>query len=127
MRCIPAGKRVLRINLDETAICVDQPAPRGHICVSRKKARQLSRHVLKSARRRYITYVCLICDDEAVQAQLPQFLIGNESTLRQRDMIRIQEAFPRNVRLIRRKSAWNDQRVMVRILREVCFIVSLAF
>ena len=119
VKCTPSGKRTLCINLDETSICVHQPSPRGVICISRSKASELSHHVPRSARRRYMTYVCIICDDVAMQPLMPQFLIGNESTLHSRDMSELREGLPRNVYLLRRKSAWNDQRLMVQILRHL--------
>ena len=107
------------MNLDETSICVHQPSPRGIICVDRKRARTLTQHVPRSKRRRYMTYVSVICDDEAAQATLPQFLIGNEATLRKCDMLELRATLSPNVRLVRQKSAWNDQRMMVQILREL--------
>ena len=122
--CIPTGKTVLRINIDETAICVHQQSPRGVLCVNRNVARELLHHVPRATRRRYITYVSMICDNEDLQAVLPQYLIGNEATFRQCDMTQLQEGLPRNIHLLRRKSAWCDSKVMVLLLRQLHLAIS---
>ena len=116
---VPLGKRVLKLNLDETSICLHQPAPRGTLCVSKKVAKGLSRDVPRAHRRCYLSFVAIICDDMEVQRALPQFLIGNFSTFRLRDMVALRRDVSPNLRLVRQKSAWNNQRLMVEILREV--------
>ena len=116
---VPAGKRALRLNLDETAICMHQQSPKGNICVDRKRARSIHQHVPRAKRRRYLTYVAIICDNAAVQRTLPQFLIGNSSLLKQREMPELLSNLGPNVRLLRRKSSWVNQRTMLEILREL--------
>ena len=116
---VPPGKRVLKLNLDETSICLHQQAPRGTLCVSRKVAKGLSRDVPRAHRRCYLSFVAVICDDIEVQRVLPQFLIGNCSTFKRRDVDALQGIVSPNLRLVRQKSAWNDQRLMVEILRDV--------
>ena len=119
MESVPNEKCVLRLNLDETAVCIHQRSPRGTVCVGRRKARSLSRNVPKYKRKCYMTYVSIICDNEVVQQALPQFLIGNAATLPQRQMRDLSDALTPGVRLMRRKSAWVDKDVMAIILREL--------
>ena len=66
-----------------------------------------------------MTYVAIICDDAAVQRTLPQFLIGNCSLLKQREMPELLSNLGPNVRLLRRKSAWVNNGTMLEILREL--------
>ena len=115
----PRGKRVLKLNLDETSICLHQRTPRGTLCVSRKVARGLARNVPRAHRRCYLSFVAIICDDAEVQRALPQFLIGNCSTFKRGDVAELRAAVSPNLRIVRQKSAWNDQRLMVDILRDV--------
>ena len=116
---VPVGVRPLRLNLDETSVCLYQPSPRGIICVDRKRARMLTQPVPQVKRKRFLTYVSIISDCGAVQRNLPQFLIGNESVLRKSDMPELLSVIGPNVRLLRRKSAWVNQVVMAEILREL--------
>ena len=116
---VPTGKRALRLNLDETAICMHEESPKGNVCVDRKRARSIHQHVPRAKRRRYLTYVAIICDNAAVQRTLPQFLIGNSSLLKQREMPELLSNLGPNVRLLRRKSSWVNQRTMLEILREL--------
>ena len=111
------GKRPLRINLDESAICVHQQSPRGLICFNGRRARTLMQSVPRSRKRQYITFVCVICDNAVLQPLMPQFLIGNEHTFFQREMDGLHRSLPSNVYIIRRKSSWNNQFVMSQILR----------
>ena len=115
----PPDKRILRINLDETSVCLHQQSPRGTLCVSRKVANGLSRNVPRAHRRCYFSVVAIICDDVDVQRVLPQFLIGSCSTLKQGDVKELRSVVSPNLRIVRQKSAWNDQRLMVEILRDV--------
>ena len=115
----PTGKTVLRLNLDETSIGVYQKNPRGIVCVARKRARSLSQNVPQATRRRFMTCVSIICGRQAIQQHLLQFLIGNASTLKNRDMPELLRAVRPNVKLLRRKSAWVGQRDMIEILRQL--------
>ena len=117
LQSMPHGKQPLRINLDESALCVHQRSPRGFICFSGRRARELMQSVPRSRTRQYITFVCVICDNAVLQPLMPQFLIGNEHTFRQRDMAELHRSLPSNVYILRRKSSWNNQTVMSQILR----------
>ena len=116
---VPAGKRVLRLNLDETSLCLHQARPQGIICLDRKRCRSLAQPVPHAKRRRYMSYISIICDSETIQRILPQFLIGNAATLKHSDMPEFVSKLSPNVRLWRRKSAWVNERAMLDILRHL--------
>ena len=67
----------------------------------------------QAKRERFLTYDSIICDCEVVQRVLPQFLICNAATLKQRDMPELLRVLGLDVKLLRRKSSWVDQSVMI--------------
>ena len=71
---VDAGKMPLRINTDETSICVFQGKRKGAVFV--KKARQ---KVSKSQRRKNLTLLAFVCDRADIQPHLPQIIIGSSS------------------------------------------------
>ena len=79
---VPPTKKTLLLNLDETSIRFWYE-PRQGLRVRAKAeaggrgpARQASRGQLRKA----VTHVAIICDDTALQAQLPQVILMNERT-----------------------------------------------
>ena len=114
-----SARRCLRINIDETSIPIHQAGPSGNICVSKRRAASLSQPVPRSKRRKCMSYVAVVCDDIALQPLLPQFLVANEHTVLRRNMPSLLEHLPNNVILLRRRSAWVDQDLMVDILKEL--------
>ena len=65
---------LLRINLDETAICTYLGGHRGNTVVSR--AQPEVEHVRLAQRRAYMTHVAMICDNASVQPHLHCILPG---------------------------------------------------
>lgn len=114
---MPAGKQVLRINLDETAVCVFQGGCDGHVFVSKRRAPVES--VSISKRRRYMTHVAVVVDRADLQPLMPQFLIGNEATFLQTELHTLRAQCSANVHLVRQKSAWNNSKLCARIIREL--------
>ena len=115
---LPSGKVPLRINLDETSVCLFQGDCRGTLFVSSRRPRdEPVQKVARAKRRCCLTHVALICDDAALQPVLPQVIIGNEHTFLKAGFADLQAACPANVRLIRQKSAWNDQALCASIVR----------
>ena len=82
---IPSGKKVLRLNLDETAVRFFYKPSKGlrtrrtpnHI-IHETRAVQ---HATKGQQRRALTHVAIICDDSELQPQIPQFILGAEHVL----------------------------------------------
>lgn len=78
----------------------------------------------KWKRRCYMTHIGIICDDSSLQPALPQFIVANEHTLQVRRLPSLTHAAPRNVKLIRQKSAWNNATLMRRVVRELATAIA---
>ena len=113
---IPAGRRPLRLNLDETAICLFQGGGKGNVFVTKSAAR-VGQHATRGQRRTYLSHVAVICDEPAIQPLLPQVIIGNEHTVQARRLAGIRARCPTHVHVLRRKSAWVNAAVMAQIIR----------
>lgn len=119
------GRDVLRINLDETSVCVFQGGMRGTIFAPKARRRSsLRQHATRNERRSYLTHVAVICDRPEIQPLLPQIVIGNAATLRVRDMERLRGLCPPNVILVRQKSAWNNEVLCAKIIRRIGLAVA---
>ena len=116
---IPEGKTVLKINMDETSICLFQGDQKGNVFLSKKRkaGAQPSQRVPRSKRRCCLTHVAFMCDRADLQHLLPQVIIGNESTFPARAMARLRSLCHPNVFLVRQKSAWNDSSLCALIVR----------
>ena len=112
---VAPGKVALRINLDETAVCLHQGRRRGVIFLKRMPRVR----VPLSRRRTYLTYVALVCDAPEAQRVLPQVIVGNFHTLPAAKMGALRAALPCNVTLIRQRSAWNDNVLCSSIIRMI--------
>ena len=74
-------------------------------------------HVPIAKRRTYLTHVAFVCDDPAIQPLLPQVAIGNERTIKARQLVALRATCPANIRIFRRKSAWVDAPLIAQIVR----------
>ena len=110
------GREVLRLNLDETSVCLHQDPAKGNLFVT---PRRLADRVPRWKRRRYMTHVGIVCDQSAIQPLLPQVLIGNEATFKVSELPALQARCPPNVVLLRRKTAWNNAVVCACIIRRL--------
>jgi hypothetical protein len=122
---IPAGKTPLRINLDETAICLYQGEAKGTVFASKRRQRDggVVQRVGLGKRRCYLTHIALICDRSDVQPILPQTIIGNEHTFLVRSMAALRAACPGNVTIIRQKSAWNNEVLCAAVVRKLARVL----
>ena len=111
------GRRLLRINLDETAACLFQGGARGNIFFN--KLENCTQHAPLAQRRTYVTHVAIICDDVSVQPHLPQYVIAGARVLTVADHAVAQAAVPANVVIVRQARAWNTGALMVRIVRDL--------
>ena len=78
------GKEILRVNLDETSVCVMQKPLQGVVMKTGRRVRTgvPSRlRVGRSLQRTNLTYVALISDDEEFSAQLPQIFLMRQVLL----------------------------------------------
>ena len=115
---IPEGKTPLLLNMDETACSLFYEAGTG-VLASEPIALEARRGLLaqsgtRGQTRSNLSLVALLCDDSAVQAELPQYIVGNEHVLPAAVVAELQMtgALLPNVRLVRRKSAWVNDAVL---------------
>jgi len=120
------GKTLIRINIDETSVCLHPGCGRGAVFVTRKWLRDGGgQHVPKWKQRRYMSHVGVVCDRPDVQAVLPQIVIGSGATLLLRDIFALRRGRPRNVRLIRRTTAWNTSKLMACLIRQIAAVLAV--
>jgi len=120
---VPDGKRPLRINMDETAVCVFQGGGgKGNVFIHKTVRAVLN--VARGPRRTYLTHLAFVCDDAAVQPILPQILIANERTVPAGQLAALRAACPPNVFLLRRRSAWVDGALIATIIRSLGLILA---
>ena len=112
---VPPGKTALRINWDETAICLHQGGKKGNIFLC--KGHNAVQQGTKAARRAYVTQVALVCDHPLIQRCLPQVVICNERTLPVKMHAALQARLGGNFVLLRRKTAWVNTDISVEIMR----------
>jgi len=73
--------------------------------------------VRRDSTRQNITYVAIISDDAELNEQLPQFIIGDRRTFSMARYPAYFAAAPRNVYLPQADKAWNNWRIMEKIVR----------
>lgn len=109
-QCVPEGKVPLRCNLDETSIKLFTETARG--CVSaaarmkKYKGPGVRRKIQKGHTRGGYSHVCLVCDNEVIQKQLPQIVVVNEHMCPLECYKRLAPQLPGHIKLWRRKSSW---------------------
>ena len=88
---VPGGKAVLRLNVDETSVCLFQGGGKGTVIAGKRKIRDRApdgasasvepvQKVTRTTRRTCMTHVAFVCDRPDIQPLLPQVVIGNERT-----------------------------------------------
>ena len=79
----------------------------------------LAQNATRGQTRSNLSLVALLCDESGVQAELPQYIIGNEHVLPAAVVaqLEVERALLPNVRLLRRKSAWVNDAVLAMIAR----------
>lgn len=120
---VPPGKKVLRINMDETSIRLFPGAATGMI-VRRAPTGEPSapgKVALCPATRRQqrgaFSLVAFICDDEEIQRALPQILVAASQVLNKATATEARAKLHKNVFLLRRKSAWVNKPLLVEMLQ----------
>ena len=99
-------RKVLRVNVDETAVRFYMPQRAGLVAKRRRGGPSLAQDAARRQQRSCATHVAAICDDTAVQPSLPQVFIGNEAVLQAAAVKLVRPALHKNVVLLRRKSGW---------------------
>ena len=121
LRLVPPGKRVLRVNMDETSVAAFHGHERGNVIRWQKRGRDAEPEPItwadRKRRRTAFTHAAFICDDTAIQPLLPQLLLANESCLTKRDLDTILEDCPPNVYVKRAKSGWMTSEILLILMK----------
>ena len=111
------GRAILRINLDETSIRLYQGAHVGNnFDLNGAPAVQ---NASLAIRRLCATLVATICEAPHIQPLLPQVFICNERLFPQAQLATLFAGFPKNVRLLRQRSAWNNTALRIWIIGQL--------
>ena len=120
---IPEGKTPLLLNMDETACSLFYDGADGvlagePIALAARRG-VLAQKATRGETRSNLSLVALLCEDSGIQAELPQYIIGNEHVLPAAVVaqLQVEGALLPNVRLVRRKSAWVNDAVLAVIAR----------
>ncbi len=108
------------INMDETALAYSYPNEKGTVIVRKwlPRGRKHRKQKLSLAELRgHITLIAFITPDPAVQASLPQILLGSEHKFTKTLLREVRDDVPNNVHVWAAASSWNNQRTMGKILR----------
>ena len=117
---VPPDRPVLRLNLDETSVRFwYEPRqglrrPRGQIPRA-GFARKASRAQLRKA----LSHIAILCDDLSLQPHVPQVLLVNDRTVSAEFYRRWTSLPGTNAKLWRGKSAWINDKVFAKIVREL--------
>ena len=124
---VPVGKTPLRINVDETSVCLFQGGGKGTVMFKKRRdppAAEPRERASRGKRRACLTHVAFVCDRPDIQPLLPQVLVGNFATFLVREMAALKAAAPPNVHLIRQKTAWNNKQLMAWIITRLAVALS---
>ena len=119
-RQVPPCDSVLRLNLDETSVKFWYEPRMG----LRRPAGEVprvgfARQASRSQLRRAFSHIAIICDDTGLQPHLPQVLLVNERTVTAEQHRRWTSLPGCNAKLWRGKSAWINDEVFAKIVREL--------
>lgn len=114
------AKKIVTINLDETAICSFLAAP-GYMLTSRSATGEEATgppasHASLARRRAYMSHIALVCDSPEHQHMLPQVLMVTKKLLTVAAATEIKDRCPPNVYLKHGDSAWNNADLMVELI-----------
>lgn len=117
-----AAQEPLWLNADESAIGYSFPGLKGNIIQKKQWHAGESQPTEKQSKaelRGNITYLALACNQEAMQAQLPQLLIGNKRRFTRALMATITGDTPGNVVILRENSYWMTSAIMHQVLSKI--------
>ena len=115
----PPAKTVLRVNIDETSVCLWQGSGKGTIAFGRRRdgVPEPQQRVPRSLKRTNLTHVAFICDRPEIQPLLPQVIIGNANIFKVGDIRVLNAQAPANVLFVRQRSAWNNSDLFKKTLK----------
>ena len=113
---IPLGKKVVRINYDETCVQVFNSRLRGNLVnVARKKKKEpasLTRNTHGFNPNLALAHLVCVCDDMEIQRLLPQVILVRESSVSEATAREISEEFGGKVCILRLERAWSTATVI---------------
>jgi len=116
---VPVGKAPLLVNLDESVLKFNYGQNRGQV-IDRRNLPPGRKHrkeqVNPAEAKAATTSVGFVCDDHAIQPELPQAIIGNKHKLTIPLMAKLTAAKPKNFHAWREDSSWRKGKIMCRIL-----------
>lgn len=118
------GREVpLRINMDETSIKLWPEQKAGHLTTEARLQKRspggLASSVAKHRTRASISYVCMVCDDLAIQPILPQILFVSKNVVTKTVVETVTAVLPPNVRIVYSDSTWTTTAKMKDLLRHL--------
>ena len=116
---MPEGKAVLRINVDETSVCLYQGDVKGTVFVNKRKrprGGEPSQKASLALKRTCVTHIAFICDRPGLQPLMPQVLVANCHTFQAGEWAELLGTCPANVYLVRQKSSWNNADLFARVI-----------
>ena len=112
---VPTGRKLLRINLDETSVSM-APDMRTGLVVT-QLASSFRSKVPQQDTRTHVTYVAVVCDDTSLQQHMLHIVIGSKPKLNNHCFDKMNRLCPQGVHVIRNElKAWNNTYLMVKIL-----------
>ena len=102
-------RKVLRINVDETAVRFYVSQRAGLVAKRRRGGPSLAQDASRRQQRSCLARVAAVCDDPAAQPYLPQVFVGNEKVFQLAAVKLVQPALRKHAILVRRKSGWGSE------------------
>ena len=115
----PSRKRILRLNLDETALrLLNTDGKRAVFCAAKRKRgpRYRLQQVRKVTLRTSLTHIAVVRDDAALRSLWPQVIVTNTKTILRKQLLRLILESPPTARLVRRTTAWNTTELQEKVV-----------
>ena len=113
---VPPGRKLLRLNLDETGCRLYYKPRKGDLADTGLKAAQkegrLVQDVDAGKQKAALSHLAVVCDVPQLQPQMPQVILGNKHILSKVLVESLSPTLPANVHVLRRKSSWVNHEVM---------------
>ena len=115
---VPAGKKLLRVNLDETCVSMAPESDTGLILI--RSQPDAKAYISKHQSTTNLAYVATVCDDPALQKHKPHFIIGSKAKINNSHFASMQSSSRSNVHVWRNEhKAWNNSFLMRRMLQHI--------
>ena len=116
-------KTAVRINLDETSVCLTQCEKRGWLLPEVRKrmwrGESVTGEVKTKAMKTNFSHVCMICDNPDINTALPQVLIFKEDVMSGELLQALKDVAPKHWVLLRQPKAWCNNEAMKKVLAKL--------